>query len=198
MTDKLIDGLRRLDPENNDHWTADGAPKVAVVAELIGDLEDQLTRQQIVDAAPALTRGSFVAWIESLDGGDQEEEDDLPPQDDPEAVDALAELHQQRDDLTEALGRAKATSDDAQAAYDELRAKLEKVEEAIQAKMPPVNPIDAIKKVTSCQRRARAERMVGKERSDRVFEASPLDQRLRHRPSARVRAQQLEAQLKKR
>jgi hypothetical protein len=48
--------LGRLDPENDEHWTADGLPRVEVVSEWLGA---QVSRQEITNAAPKLTRQSM-------------------------------------------------------------------------------------------------------------------------------------------
>ena len=46
--------LEKLDTSNDDHWTADGMPRVDVVAELIGNTD--LKRIDITSAAPDFTR----------------------------------------------------------------------------------------------------------------------------------------------
>ena len=45
--------LHHLDPSNNDHWTADGAPRIDAVSEYAGE---QLTRAMVTNAAPDFTR----------------------------------------------------------------------------------------------------------------------------------------------
>lgn len=45
--------LLELDATNDDHWTTDGLPRVEVISELAGI---PVTRKQITDAAPGLTR----------------------------------------------------------------------------------------------------------------------------------------------
>lgn len=50
----IKEALTQLDPENNDHWTADGAPRVDVVAELVGN--PGLKRADITNAAPDFHR----------------------------------------------------------------------------------------------------------------------------------------------
>ncbi len=54
MTQKVIDGLRKLDPKNDAHWTQDGLPKVDFVRILSG--EPSLTREQINEALPGFSR----------------------------------------------------------------------------------------------------------------------------------------------
>lgn len=52
--DQLNEALLTLDPEDDAHWTEDGLPVVQVVADMVGD--EDLTREQITDAAPTFGR----------------------------------------------------------------------------------------------------------------------------------------------
>lgn len=54
----IATALTKLDPKNDDHWTSDGAPLVGAVSDLVGR---PVTRKEIVDAAPQLTRESVAA-----------------------------------------------------------------------------------------------------------------------------------------
>lgn len=49
----IKEALSKLDTLDNDQWTADGAPKIETVKELLGRA---VTRQEIVDAAPKFSR----------------------------------------------------------------------------------------------------------------------------------------------
>lgn len=49
----LGEALLRLDPNNDEHWTADGAPVLDVVADLVGR---GVSRGEIAQAAPGLNR----------------------------------------------------------------------------------------------------------------------------------------------
>jgi hypothetical protein len=51
----IREALAQMDPLDDDQWTSDGAPKVDVVKDLLGD---DVTRQQIVDAAPHFNKGN--------------------------------------------------------------------------------------------------------------------------------------------
>ncbi len=51
---EIKEALAQLDHANDEHWTADGAPRVEVVAELTGNKD--LKRKDITDAAPKFTR----------------------------------------------------------------------------------------------------------------------------------------------
>lgn len=45
--------LKMLDPQNDDHWTAQGTPRVGAVSELVGV---EVSREEITNAAPSFTR----------------------------------------------------------------------------------------------------------------------------------------------
>ena len=54
MSDEIIDALRGLDPENDEHWTSKGLPQTAVVANVTGRLT--LTRAELLAVAPDFNR----------------------------------------------------------------------------------------------------------------------------------------------
>jgi len=54
MSEQITTALTKLDPTNDEHWTAQGLPRVETVAELAG-LSD-LKRSDITEAAPDFTR----------------------------------------------------------------------------------------------------------------------------------------------
>lgn len=58
MVSTLKAVLLRLDPDQEDHWTDDGLPRISAVHEIGGD--KSVTRAQITDAAPGLTRDTAV------------------------------------------------------------------------------------------------------------------------------------------
>jgi len=52
----LKEALQLLDVSDDSHWTADGLPVVAVVSNIVGQ---PVTRKEITDASPQLTRESL-------------------------------------------------------------------------------------------------------------------------------------------
>jgi hypothetical protein len=54
MTEKIKEALSKLDPENDNHWTADGAPRMETVRMLAGN--GGLTRDEVVAADQEFTR----------------------------------------------------------------------------------------------------------------------------------------------
>jgi hypothetical protein len=57
MSDKTKEALAKLDPENDNHWTTDGSPRMETVRMLAGN--PALTREDIVKADQTLTRQSL-------------------------------------------------------------------------------------------------------------------------------------------
>lgn len=53
---KITEAVKALDPKNDAHWTADGFPRVEAISNLT---RTEITRKQITDAAPNLTRASL-------------------------------------------------------------------------------------------------------------------------------------------
>jgi hypothetical protein len=54
---KIQDVLKQLNPGNDDHWTAEGMPRVDVVSALAGT---QVTRQEVTTSAPQFTRSNPI------------------------------------------------------------------------------------------------------------------------------------------
>lgn len=57
MDKQILEALLALDPNNEDHWTADGLPKVDIVSNLVGET---VTRQQITQAKPGFSKALAV------------------------------------------------------------------------------------------------------------------------------------------
>lgn len=53
MKERIYEVLPQLDPENENHWTADGLPRIETVEALVGD---KVTRSEIREAAPYFNR----------------------------------------------------------------------------------------------------------------------------------------------
>lgn len=69
----LTEALAKLDVENDSHWTADDAPDVKVVQELVGD--DTVTRDHIREVAPVFSRKNLVIGEPPTPKQEQEIED---------------------------------------------------------------------------------------------------------------------------
>lgn len=57
MKDKIIEGLRKLNVENDNHWTADGLPKIEALKFTVGP---SITREDVNSVAPGFTRSNPV------------------------------------------------------------------------------------------------------------------------------------------
>ena len=57
MKEKIIEGLMKLDTENDNHWTEDGLPKIAALKFTVGPT---LTREDVNEVAPNFTRSNPV------------------------------------------------------------------------------------------------------------------------------------------
>lgn len=59
MNQKIVEALGQLDPSNDEHWTADGLPRMDVVEGIVGD--KGITRQQVTQAKPGFSRAAALA-----------------------------------------------------------------------------------------------------------------------------------------
>lgn len=72
----IIEALKDLDPLNDDHWTADGAPRIEVVASSVGDFK--VKRKDIIDAAPNFDRTHPFESEEVPEPSSDEQESEEP------------------------------------------------------------------------------------------------------------------------
>lgn len=134
----LLDVLKRLDPDNEEHWTADGFPKVDVVQELSGD--NMVNRAQITEAAPLLSRETYkevfkVVEDESETGKDQP--DGRTTEEEKEEVDReteirarLPEIEKEMNDAAKAIDGMKTRIHELGIEHKALAQELEGIEKA--------------------------------------------------------------------
>jgi hypothetical protein len=65
----ILAALTKLDAKNDNHWTADGLPRLDTVKMLASNAT--LTRDIVTAAAPDFNRASYTLWLEQKDGGAQ-------------------------------------------------------------------------------------------------------------------------------
>lgn len=65
MKQKIVDALKKLDPNNDNQWTQDGQPKLDALKFLVGDT---VTREQVQEAAPDFNRGNTTIGEGANDG----------------------------------------------------------------------------------------------------------------------------------
>lgn len=75
---ELKNALMELDALDDDQWTADGAPKLDTLAEMIGK---KVKRQEVVDAAPEFTRENMIVPEDKPKEKDPVPETELDPPD---------------------------------------------------------------------------------------------------------------------
>lgn len=61
MTNKILDAVKQLDAKNDNHWTADGLPRLETVRMLASDTS--LSREQVNDAAKDYNRAAAIAAV---------------------------------------------------------------------------------------------------------------------------------------
>ena len=61
--EKLTEALASLDPDNDEHWTGEGLPRVDVVNEMV---PGEVTRQAITDTAPQFNRDAWRAQRDEM------------------------------------------------------------------------------------------------------------------------------------
>lgn len=73
---ELKEALAKLDPENNEHWTGNGDAKLEVLKEMTGE---QVSRQDVVEAAPQFNRSHPTLEIDDPFADDDEDEKNTDP-----------------------------------------------------------------------------------------------------------------------
>lgn len=130
MSEKLLAALQQLDPANDNHWTADGMPRLDTVRFLAGD--QTLTREAVTAAAPGLNRASHVvsAPAPAPAPAPGEGAGGLPP---PNVIDVLESISTPACELSEldralqALHEAEQDMNRATAHYREIQAEVDKL-----------------------------------------------------------------------
>lgn len=84
----IREALAKLDTMENEHWTADGAPKIDAVKDL---LNRNVTRQEITDAAPKFSRENPIIEDEPEQAPEVTESTEEPAEQDRSILEQLAE-----------------------------------------------------------------------------------------------------------
>ncbi len=112
---KILEALSKLDTNNDNHWTADGLPRIETVRMLAGD--QGITREQITAEAPDFSRSSAaITSAETPETPAVEEQAQAEVVDYSEAIEkAKAEvdrLTEIRNEVNDALSKATKDLDD--------------------------------------------------------------------------------------
>lgn len=111
----ILDALLALDVGNDEHWTADGLPRMDAVEALTG--EKGITRQQVTAAKPGFSRAIAITAQEEGEGELEQESGGEPATDAPEE----AEQEQVEDAGQPEAAAAKKALTKAQAELEKLR-----------------------------------------------------------------------------
>lgn len=61
MSEKILEVIGKLDPENDNHWTVDGAAKLEIIKFLMGG--ESVSRETLEKIAPGFNRESMRAYL---------------------------------------------------------------------------------------------------------------------------------------
>ena len=117
MSDQIKTALVHLDPENEDHWTADGRPRMDAVQRLLGD--ETITRAMVTNADPDFTREKLAESRKDAEqqAGDQPQRAAEQAGDQPQkAADQSKEASELAAAATEQQGLANDDDQEAQPA----------------------------------------------------------------------------------
>jgi len=112
---KILEALSKLDTNNDNHWTADGLPRIETVRMLSGD--QTITREQITAEAPDFSRSAAV-----VPGAEQPTQETPAVEQQDKVVDyseaiekaqaEVARLTEIKNEVEAALGKATKDLDD--------------------------------------------------------------------------------------
>ena len=206
--EEILEALLGLLPDNDEHWTADGLPRLDAVENLLGA---SVTRKQLTNAAPDFNRAMAQSVVdEATNQGDTEQPDtgktepDADPQslEDPSETDTATADAGGPDDfdplaegpgdeeaaMDEAVQRAQARVTALERTIQDSRVELSKAEQALSrainarsAAFPPMSAAAAIQQFqrSELEKRAAAANAAQEWATNRV--SSPIDEALKAR-----------------
>ena len=132
MTNKIVEALLKLDVKNDNHWTADGLPRLDTVKMLASD--QTLTRDSVAAAAPGFSRTTATGYTapsaeqqapqaQGQGGSGEQQQNAAPaaPQTAPQAAQAT-ESDQRADDLDAGQAEQPEMEGSAGVATDDIAA----------------------------------------------------------------------------
>lgn len=154
MSNTIRDALKKLNPENDDHWTSEGLPRLDVMKELVGHA---VSRADITGAAKSFTRTS-----PSLDASASDEASDVqateeqPSQDtSPTTTETQEEGGNGEDDVEAELVAARKNYEDADKRLRKAQADMDVVIERRERKAAGQTSAEDIKAYQKAQARIR-------------------------------------------
>lgn len=125
MTNKIVEALLKLDVKNDNHWTADGLPRLDTVKMLASD--QALTRDSVAAAAPGFSRTTATGYTAPSaeqqapqaqgQGGSGEQQQSAAPQ-----ASQATESDQRADDLDAGQAEQPKMEGSAGVATDDIAA----------------------------------------------------------------------------
>lgn len=179
MKTKILAALTQYDPDNSEHWTTDGMPKMHVMQEAVPDLAN-VTRRQVTEAAPDFNR----EYAHSLRKAPEPVPTQVAPQapavvvetapvlvgdpSEPQAKEApskdqLERMKDEMDGLDVQIAGVSAHMEQIKVARDKLLKERDNIAQALD-EAPLVSFHDAVKIHQASQLALRAERAAGAKR----------------------------------
>lgn len=181
MNQKILDALLKLDINNDDHWTADGLPRMDAIEMIVGSKD--ITRQQVTAAKPGFSRAvAAAAQATQAQGGqgstepaaqtapaaaqvpsttepgsttsEEEDESEVDNTDEPDVAEARHRLREAQEELA-GLDQARA---EVKRLYAEKSAEVDKLTDALEALVGKETVGDAIQGYLARQRQNLEER----------------------------------------
>ena len=191
--EEILEAVRALDPQNDEHWTADGLPRLDAVENLLGS---DVSRKTVTDAASSFTRAAAqeLAEAEPLTGeetGDPLAEGSVESEPtaseeigDPLAegsADLEAELDAEIQGAQERIQAIREGLDEGKRVLLEVEGDLGRLRDKKNQQFPPMTQAEAIQRF---QRNELAKRAV----AQGVTGPSPLDSAMRSARKVRRQA----------
>lgn len=139
--------LATLDPFDDEHWTADGAPTLAAVAAAFGD---KVTRKEVTEADPLFTR-ELAGQLDDV--APEPAEDDTP-----EPMSDLDKLREEQFDLEAQNAEIRGGIALAEKAIKANEVRLEKINDDMIVLDPPLTNMEGIQAYIAASNAARAAR----------------------------------------
>ncbi len=142
----INEALAKLDPFDDDHWTADGAPAIAAVISIFGD---KVTRKQITETDPLLTRETAGQIADATP--------DVPAEE-PEPMSDLDKLKNEQSILEDQNVQMSQNIEETKQAVLKNNVRLDKIHDELLVLDPPMTNQQGIQAYIAASNAARAKR----------------------------------------
>lgn len=152
----LADALASLDPENDDHWTQDGSPKLETISALVGE---KVSRGAITKAFPNLDRDAArdaAAKAAEEAAAAAAAAPDEP--DEPSVEEEVDELQMAVEEAEARMHECRAALDKAQKEMGQAQVEFEKILVEYDKSHPPMSNQEKIMEYLEGQKLERARR----------------------------------------